>query len=165
MDGGYLRKVGEAAGPPWVDPWEVCVGCFPGVRRNHPSTLGTIDRLHYCDAEDKADDGVAVGSAGASDAGPSIRAYLDAVEEIPHCSVRSGELRMGKRKREQKGVDVLLAVEMLSDAHAQNFGLAFLLAGDADFVPVVDEVRRYGASVVVIARKASLGPLLRNAAD
>ena len=68
-------------------------------------------------------------------------------------------------KREQKGVDVRLAVEMLSDAQAGHLDVALLLAGDADFVPLVDEVRRHGVNVVVIAVETSLADTLRRAAD
>ena len=50
----------------------------------------------------------------------------------------------------QKGVDVLLAVEMLDHAFRKNMDEAWLLAGDADFVPLVEAVTRLGTWVNVI---------------
>ena len=54
---------------------------------------------------------------------------------------------------------------MIVGAFTEVYDLAVLVAGDADFVPVLDEVRRRGASVVVVAHKASLADDLLRAAD
>lgn len=102
-----------------------------------------------------------------------IRSILDRFEWISASSNTAEQqrrdqarlLRPGKKKREQKGVDVLLAVEMLHDAQAGNFSVGILLAGDADFVPLVDEVRRHGVIVIVVAQEATLAATLRQAAD
>ncbi|HJN92338.1 MAG TPA: NYN domain-containing protein [Dehalococcoidia bacterium] len=154
VDGGYLRERAKDLVPatPWLEPWEVCAGSFASPGPHHPPALGTIDRLNFYDAE-------------ATDADAPIGAYLKAIQQIPHRSVRLGSIRDGKAKRKQKGVDVRLAVEMLSDAQAGHLEVALLLAGDADFVPVVDEVRRHGVNVVVIAVETSLARTLRSAAD
>jgi uncharacterized LabA/DUF88 family protein len=52
-----------------------------------------------------------------------------------------------KRNGKEKGVDVSLTKEMLVNAFNQNFDLAFLFAGDADYVGLVNEVKRYGPVV------------------
>jgi uncharacterized LabA/DUF88 family protein len=53
--------------------------------------------------------------------------------------VRQGWLSPGK-KRQQKEVDVLLAVDMLTRSFYKNMTKAVLLAGDRDFKPVVEVV-------------------------
>jgi uncharacterized LabA/DUF88 family protein len=75
-----------------------------------------------------------------------------------------GRRGKGQQRLEQKGVDVLMAVEMLADAQAGHLSFALLLTGDADLVPAVDEVRRHGVTVVVIASHG-LASELREAAD
>ena len=49
----------------------------------------------------------------------------------------------------QKGVDISLAVDMLSHAHRKNYALAILIAGDADYVPLVKAVKAEGSRVFV----------------
>src|SRR6266851_5400747 len=52
--------------------------------------------------------------------------------------VRPGSVRRGK-KREQKEVDVLLAVDMLAQGFRGSMSKAILVAGDVDFRPAVEE--------------------------
>jgi uncharacterized LabA/DUF88 family protein len=47
----------------------------------------------------------------------------------------------------EKGVDIDLTREMLVNAFARNFQRAVLIAGDADYVTLVNEVKRYGVSI------------------
>jgi uncharacterized LabA/DUF88 family protein len=49
-----------------------------------------------------------------------------------------------------KGVDIALAKDFLSNAFLNNYDAAVLLAGDADYVPMVNEVKRLGKLVYVI---------------
>lgn len=48
------------------------------------------------------------------------------------------------RNKKEKGVDIALAKEMLVNAFNQNYDLGLLIAGDADYVGLVNEVKRYG---------------------
>ena len=70
-----------------------------------------------------------------------------------------------KRKARQKGVDTLIAVDMLVGAFSGLFDVAVLVAGDADFIPVVEEVRRRGAMVAVAGVSTSVSGDLRRVAD
>jgi len=57
-----------------------------------------------------------------------------------------------KKNRQQdkaKGVDIALAKDMLSGAFLNNFDVAVLIAGDGDYVPLVEEVKRLGKIVYV----------------
>ncbi|MFO0599229.1 MAG: NYN domain-containing protein [Myxococcaceae bacterium] len=55
-----------------------------------------------------------------------------------------------KTARKSKGVDITLARDFLSHAYRDNFDAAVLVAGDADFVPLVEEVKRLGKQVFVL---------------
>ncbi len=48
-----------------------------------------------------------------------------------------------------KGVDINLSKDMLCHAYRDHFDIAVLVAGDGDYVPVVEEVKRHGKRVVV----------------
>jgi uncharacterized LabA/DUF88 family protein len=67
-----------------------------------------------------------------------------------------------------KGVDIALTKDMLVNAFFGNFHTAVLVAGDADYVPLVEEVKRFGRRVIVAffeGKKSGLSSELRRAAD
>lgn len=72
------------------------------------------------------------------------------------------------RKHKQRGskqVDISLAVDMLTHAHRKNYDLAVLVAGDEDYVPLVEAVVAEGRRVCLWFLENGLSPLLKNAAD
>jgi len=52
-----------------------------------------------------------------------------------------------KRDGREKGVDIALTKEMLVNAFQQNCDLVILIAGDEDYVELVEEVKRYGQKI------------------
>lgn len=60
---------------------------------------------------------------------------------------RRGELRLGKFQRDsdgtlhEKGVDTMLAIDLVKLAAENKYEVAIVLSGDADLVPAVDMVR------------------------
>jgi len=65
-----------------------------------------------------------------------------------------------------KGVDISLTKDMLLQASLGNYDIAVLVAGDGDFIPLVEEVKRLGRRVVVaFFEKSGLNPGLRIAGD
>lgn len=52
-------------------------------------------------------------------------------------------VRKGKNKgrREQKGVDVLISVDMLSKAYEDHYDIAIVIMGDRDFLPLIKSVK------------------------
>lgn len=54
-----------------------------------------------------------------------------------------------KRTRPTKAVDISLATDLLGHATADHFDLAVLLAGDADYIPLIEAVKRLGKRVWV----------------
>jgi uncharacterized LabA/DUF88 family protein len=49
-----------------------------------------------------------------------------------------------KQAGKEKGVDIGLATEMLTNAFNRNYDIGVLIAGDKDYIGLVKEVKRYG---------------------
>ena len=58
-------------------------------------------------------------------------------------------MKPGKNKK-AKGVDIALAKDFLGNAYSDNFDVALLIAGDGDYVPLVEETKRLGKIVYVL---------------
>jgi uncharacterized LabA/DUF88 family protein len=54
---------------------------------------------------------------------------------------------------------------MLTHAHRRNYDIAVLVAGDEDYVPLVEAVKNEGCQVAVWALASGLSPALRHASD
>jgi len=89
---------------------------------------------------------------------------LDAIDALEGFHVRRGHLASGHRKQ-QKEVDVLLAVDMMNHAYSRNMTKAVLISGDRDFRPVVQSVAATGTYVQVMFRKETGSKELGKAAD
>lgn len=68
--------------------------------------------------------------------------------------------------KRSKGVDIALAKDFLCNAFFNNYDAAVLIAGDGDYVPMVNEVKRMGKIVyVAFLHDHGLSPDLRLASD
>ncbi|MDP9237199.1 MAG: NYN domain-containing protein [Chloroflexota bacterium] len=78
-------------------------------------------------------------------------AYYARLREHPLVTFTLGFLQRrmvdGKALYEEKGVDVSLAVDMLTGAFEDRYDTAILVSSDGDFKPAVEGVRRYGKRV------------------
>jgi len=92
-------------------------------------------------------------------------AAFERIQSLPGFHVRLGSLSGEKKRLRQKKVDVLLAVDMLDHAFRKNMVAAYLLAGDADFVPVVEAVTKLGTWVEVYYHPRGASKELYWAAD
>lgn len=76
--------------------------------------------------------------------------------------------KKASRSAKAKGVDIALTKDLLSNAFLNNYDVAVVLTGDADYRPVIDEVKRLGKTVCVLAitgGTAKVNPALRLSAD
>ena len=91
------------------------------------------------------------------------------IDEIEECLKKIGmeAPRVFKKPRGEraKRVDILLATEMLTHAHRKNYNVAVLVAGDEDYVPLVEAVMSEGCRVVLWFIKNGLSPVLQRKAD
>jgi uncharacterized LabA/DUF88 family protein len=94
--------------------------------------------------------------------------YFSGISKVSGSHVRYGTLKGESNKRKgakQKEVDILLAVDMMNHAIRRNMGEAILLAGDMDFLPVVEALVDMGCFVKVMADKKRPSQELIDAAD
>lgn len=74
--------------------------------------------------------------------------------------------KRGADQQKSKGVDIALCKDVLSHAFQDHYDAAVLIAGDGDYVPLVEEVKRLGKLVYVwFFAQEGLNPALRLAAD
>jgi uncharacterized LabA/DUF88 family protein len=69
------------------------------------------------------------------------------------------------RDKPEKGLDIALTKEMLINAFNGNFDVAILVAGDEDYVGLVNEVKRFGPFINGIFFSHGLSDNLRYAFD
>lgn len=71
----------------------------------------------------------------------------------------------GKGGFKQKGVDVLLAIDMITKAYQNNYEFSIILAGDDDFVDVIKAVKDTGKRVFGIYFKNHMSSKLFDILD
>ena len=141
-------------GHPTVQSWAA------DSRTRHNALLGRVTYYDALPDEDQEN-----GENGENGEATDLQAYWRTIELLPDVHLGFGALRgLGRRVR-QKGVDTLIAVDMLVGAFSGIFDMAVLVSGDADFTPVVEEVRRRGAMVAVAGVSTSVSGDLRRVAD
>lgn len=160
IDGGYLRALGKKLHGKLVDPAHlgstlVKSGQIQSWAYNPLQGTNTfLGRINYYDA-----------LPDQSQLSQDTENYLKAIELQNDVHLGFGALRGHQRKMRQKGVDTLLAVDMLVGAFSSLFDVVILVAGDADFVPVIEETRRRGIMVAVAGVQDSVSEDLRRVAD
>jgi uncharacterized LabA/DUF88 family protein len=82
---------------------------------------------------------------------------------MPYVTVGLGRVK-GQPPKE-KGVDVLLVVDMMALAVLDAYRTAVLVGGDEDFVSAVEFVKRQGKHVEVAGFSSSVSTKLRQRAD
>ena len=73
--------------------------------------------------------------------------FFTMMRNLPFCTVRLGRLVKTGEGYRQKGVDIMMAIDMLSKAYANHYEIAILLAGDGDFVDLVEAVKDAGKRI------------------
>jgi uncharacterized LabA/DUF88 family protein len=89
-------------------------------------------------------------------------------ENLRGLGFHPGVFKKPQGRAKSKGVDITLTKDMLSHAFLNNYQIAVLIAGDADYVPLVQEVQRLGKIVYVAffsEEQAGLSRELRVTAD
>lgn len=86
-------------------------------------------------------------------------------EELRGIGIEAPRVFHRPKTGRSKRVDITLATDMLSHAHRHNYDVAVLVAGDADYVPLVEAVKREGQQVALWFVKDGLSPALRGSAD
>ena len=90
--------------------------------------------------------------------------FFRRIQNIPDFHVRPGSVSRGK-KREQKEVDVAVAVDMVTHGLKGDIARAVLIAGDLDFRPALEALVRMGVNVELWYHESSFALDLPYAAD
>lgn len=69
------------------------------------------------------------------------------------------------RANKSRQVDISIVIDMMRFAHSPATDLLYLVSGDGDFLPLVQEVMRHGKIVFVGAVSSGLAPELRHSVD
>jgi NYN domain len=73
----------------------------------------------------------------------------DAVKETLWNLGFSPQVFHKQKSKRTKRVDITLATDVLSNAYLGNYDVAVLVAGDEDYIPLVEEVKRLGRVVTL----------------
>ena len=97
------------------------------------------------------------------------QAFFNGVTAIPYCELRLGRLVYNNWPNSppyEKGVDILLATDMLTHSFRDNFDVAILVAGDNDYVGALQAVKNNGKNIeVALFGKERTSRQLRIVAD
>ena len=83
------------------------------------------------------------------------KAILDLRTTIWNCGFDPHVFKKSRKEDKAKGVDIALTIGMLGHAYMNNYDVAILFSGDADYTPVVNEVKRLGKAVYVCGFSSS----------
>jgi len=95
--------------------------------------------------------------------------FLSTIEAIPYFELKIGRLVYSNwpgTPPYEKGVDIMLATDMLTHAYSDNYDTALLVAGDSDYVYALQAVKNAGKHVeITLFGKEGTSALLRKVAD
>ncbi len=95
----------------------------------------------------------------------SQKGFFDQMRRTPFCTLRLGRLVKRGDAYIEKGVDVLLTVDLIRLARLNNYDTAILVSGDGDFVEAVKDVQDMGKNIELTYFSHDLSMDLRNTCD
>lgn len=94
------------------------------------------------------------------------QSFFESLKKNPNLTIHLGTLQIIRGTNnltfKEKGVDVKIAVDLITLAEKDNYDIAILLSGDADLVPAVENVRERGKRVINAYFAKSSGKELRD---
>ena len=82
--------------------------------------------------------------------------FLNALYETEYLEVKLGIWKQRGQTMVEKGVDVMIAADLISHAYEDHYDTAILVSGDADFYPALQVVKDTGKQVEVAAFDSNL---------
>lgn len=138
IDGGYLRKNVDNLD----DKYNIIYQNFTrwlAERTGSGRIQSELVRAYYYDAiVDQTDSNFI-----------SQSKYFDEIQKLPNMDIRLGRLIKTEKKYRQKGVDILLAIDVLSKAYLNHFDWCIILAGDDDYLDLVRTVKNTTGKQVI----------------
>jgi len=129
--------------------FEKLVGKLVGARR--------LVRIYYYNAP--------VNQTREPDRAKAQQRFFDQIQRVPYLTLKLGRLEPRGAVQIEKGVDIVIAVDLIKYAHSDTYDTAILISGDSDFVPAVIAVQDLGKHVEMACAHSGLSDLLRKTCD
>lgn len=104
-----------------------------------------------------------------SDSNPNMgveqQKFLDSMYDTPYVEVRLGIWKQRGDVMIEKGVDVMLATDLVTNAYNDHYDTAIVVSGDSDFYPALQAVKDVGKHVEVAAFDMNLSAESSRTAD
>lgn len=91
--------------------------------------------------------------------------FLDILNKTPYLEVRLGGTKQAQGVPVEKGVDIMLATDLLNFAWLDYYDVALIVSGDADFTYALQAVKNMGKHVEVAYFEGGISRDLLNVAD
>ena len=91
--------------------------------------------------------------------------FLDILRKTPYLEVRLGGTKMAQGIAVEKGIDIMLATDLLYFAWNDFYDVAVLVSGDADFAYALQAVKNMGKHAEVAYFESGVSKDLLNVAD
>lgn len=91
--------------------------------------------------------------------------FLDSMFDTPYLEVKLGISKQRGETVVEKGVDVMLATDLVVHAYKNHYDTAIVVSGDADFYPALQAVKDIGKHVEVAAFESNISGESSRVAD
>ncbi len=91
--------------------------------------------------------------------------FLDILRKTPYLEVRLGSTKMAQGVPVEKGIDIMLATDLLHFAWNGLYDVAVLVSGDSDFAYALQAVKNMGKHVEVAYFESNVSKDLLDVAD
>ena len=102
-----------------------------------------LKRTYYYNIRQESDTNPIVGT--------EQQKFLDSMYDTPYVEVRLGIWKQRGEIMVEKGVDVMLATDLITHAYKDHYDTAIVVSGDADFYPALQAVKDVGTHIEVAA--------------
>ena len=91
--------------------------------------------------------------------------FLDTLRKTPYLEIRLGSTKLAQGISIEKGIDVMLATDLLYFAWNDFYDVAVLVSGDSDFAYALQAVKNMGKHVEIAYFESGVSKDLLNVAD
>ncbi len=91
--------------------------------------------------------------------------FLAALYDIPYLEVKLGIVKQRGDAMVEKGVDMMIGVDILKNAYEDLYDTAILVSGDGDFYPALQAAKDQGKHVEIAAFDSNISPETARIAD
>jgi uncharacterized LabA/DUF88 family protein len=116
-----------------------------------------LQRIYYYNIRQESDTNPNMGVEQAK--------FLDSMYDTPYVEVRLGIWKQRGDIMVEKGVDVMLATDVVTNAYKDHYDTAIVVSGDADFYPALQAVKDVGKHIEVAAFDMNLSAESARVAD